>query len=111
MRTSLSLGIDWRPESIPGLRWTVDWSRTDFTDKIADASDFTGTHPELIAGNEKVIQRDENGYPISATRGLVNLAVKVSEYLETSVQYSFDTNFGRFTPRLTYSRFLKNSSG
>ncbi|MXZ27591.1 MAG: TonB-dependent receptor plug domain-containing protein [Gammaproteobacteria bacterium] len=102
----LSLGIDWRPESIPGLRWTVDWSRTDFTDKIADSSNFTGTHPELIAGNEKVIQRDENGYPIGATRGLVNLAAKVSEYLETSVQYSFDTGFGRFTPRLTYSRFL-----
>ena len=103
----LSLGIDWRPESIPGLRWTVDWSRTDFTDKIADASAFTSTYPELIAGNEKVIQRDENGYPIGATHGLVNLAVKVSEYLETSVQYSFDTSFGRFTPRLTYSRFLQ----
>ena len=102
----LSLGIDWRPESIPGLRWTVDWSRTDFTDKIADASGFMGTHPELISGNEKVIQRDENGYPIGATRGLVNLAVKVSEYLETSVEYSFATNLGRFTPRLTYSRFL-----
>ena len=85
----------------------MDWSQTDFTDKIADASNFTGIHPELIAGNEKVIQRDENGYPISATRGLVNLAVKVSEYLETSVQYSFDTNFGTFTPRLTYSRFLE----
>ena len=103
----LSLGLDWRPESIPGLRWRVDWSQTDFTDKIADASNFTGIHPELIAGNEKVIQRDENGYPISATRGLVNLAVKVSEYLEMSVQYSFDTSFGRFTPRLTYSRFLE----
>ena len=103
----LSLGLDWRPESIPGLRWRVDWSQTDFTDKIADASNFTGIHPELIAGNEKVIQRDENGYPVSATRGLVNLAVKVSEYLETSVQYSFHTNLGTFTPRLTYSRFLE----
>ena len=103
----LSLGIDWRPESIPGLRWTVDWSRTDFTDKIADATSFVGTHPELIVGNEKIIQRDEAGYPIGATRGLVNLAAKVSEYLETSVQYSFDTGLGRFTPRLTYSRFLE----
>ena len=102
----LSLGIDWSPEWIPGLRWTVDWSRTDFTDKIAHSREFTGAHPELISGNEKVIQRDENGYPISATRGLVNLAVKVSEYVETSIQYSFETGFGRFTPRLTYSRFL-----
>ena len=54
----------------------------------------------------KSSQRDENGYPISATRGLVNLAVKVSEYVETSIQYSFETGFGRFTPRLNYSRFL-----
>jgi len=101
-----SLGIDWRPEWIPGLRWTVDWSKTDFTDKIAYAFSFVGSHPELVLSNPKVIQRDENGYPISATRGLVNLAAKVSDYVETSVQYSLDTDFGRFTPRLTYSRFL-----
>ena len=101
-----SLGIDWRPEWIPGLRWTVDWSQTDFTDKIAYAFSFIGSHPELVLANPKVVQRDENGYPISATRGLVNLAAKVSEYVETSVQYSLDTDFGRFTPRLTYSRFL-----
>ena len=102
-----SLGIDWRPESIPGLRWTVDWSRTDFTDKIAHPFAYLATHPELVLANPKVIQRDENGYPISAVRGPINLAAKVSEYVETSVQYSFDTDFGRFTPRLTYSRFLE----
>ena len=102
-----SLGIDWRPEWIPGLRWTVDWSRTDFTDKIAHPFAYLATHPELVLANPKVIQRDENGYPISAVRGPINLAAKVSEYVETSVQYSFDTDFGRFTPRLTYSRFLE----
>lgn len=101
-----SLGLDWRPESIPGLRWTMDWSRIDFTDKIASGTEFIGSHPDLVLANPKVIQRDENGYPISATRGLVNLAAKVSEYLETALEYSFDTSFGQFTPRLTYSRFL-----
>lgn len=104
-----SLGIDWRPESIPGLRWTVDWSRTDFTDKIASSSILGFTHPDLISGDPKIVQRDENGYPISRTRSLINLASKVSEYLETSLEYSFDTSFGAFTPRLTYSRFLQKS--
>ena len=103
----LSLGIDWRPEAIPGLRWTVDWSRTDFTDKIADGFSFIGSHPELVLANPKVVQRDENGYIISVTRGLINMAAKVSEYVETSVEHSFDTGFGQFTPRLTYSRFLE----
>ena len=107
MRTSNRSASTGRPESIPGLRWTVDWSRTDFTDKIAHPFAYLATHPELVLANPKVIQRDENGYPISAVRGPINLAAKVSEYVETSVQYSFDTDFGRFTPRLSYSRFLE----
>ena len=29
-----SVGFDWAPLAIPGLRWTVDWSKTDFTNRI-----------------------------------------------------------------------------
>ena len=102
-----SLGIDWSSRTIPGLRWTLDWLRTDFTDKISSAFPVAVFHANLISGNEKIVQRDENGYPISITFGPVNLAEKVSEFVETSVQYSFGTRFGTFTPRLTYARFLQ----
>ncbi|MCY3623782.1 MAG: TonB-dependent receptor [Gammaproteobacteria bacterium] len=111
----LSLGFDWSPEAFPGLSWSVDWSRINFTDKIEHAWDvFWQGYGEareanraIIAGNPEFVERDEDGYPVSITFGEINLAGKVNEQIGTTVEYSFDTDIGRFTPRLTYTKVLQ----
>ena len=102
-----SLSFDWQSERIPGLWWTVDWSRIEYTDKIVGASDFRFLFPESYAANPELAPRDADGYVTSIVNKLVNLSEKVSEFLETSVQYSFSTGVGSFTPRLMYSKTLK----
>ena len=101
-----SIGFDWSPERIPGLRWTADWSRVDFTDKIQHSSDVLSTVPEIAYALPEIVQRDADGYITRIYYGDVNLAEKVSEIVDTQLEYAFDTRFGNFTPRLNYTRVL-----
>ena len=101
-----SLSLDWEPVAAPGLRWTVDWSRIEFTDKIEHPSLIRRLYPLTYAGNPDLVRRDDSGNVINLYSHQINLSSKVSELLETSLQYAFDTNFGTFAPRLTYARLL-----
>ena len=101
-----SIGFDWSPERIPGLRWTVDWSRVDFTDKIQHSGTLLWTAPEIAYKLPEIVQRDANGYITLVYQGNVNLAEKVSEIVDTQLEYAFDTRLGNFTPRLHYTRVL-----
>ena len=102
-----SIGFDWSPERIPGLRWTVDWSRVDFTDKVVTGSGLLSTIPEIAFKLPEIVQRDANGYITRITLSRLNLAEKVSEIVDTQLEYAFDTRFGYFTPRLNYTRVLE----
>ena len=101
-----SIGFDWSPERIPGLRWTVDWSRVDFTDKIQHSGTLLWTAPEIAYKLPEIVQRDANGHIALIYQGNVNLAEKVSEIVDTQLEYAFDTRLGNFTPRLNYTRVL-----
>ena len=101
-----SIGFDWSPERIPGLRWTADWSRVDFTDKIQHSSSVLNSAPEIAYAIPDIVQRDADGYITRIYYGRVNLAEKVSEIVDTRLEYAFDTRFGNFTPRLNYTRVL-----
>ena len=101
-----SIGFDWSPERIPGLRWTADWSRVDFTDKIQHSGTLLWTAPEIAYKLPEIVQRDANGYITLVYQGNVNLAEKVSEIVDTQLEYAFDTRLGNFTPRLNYTRVL-----
>ena len=101
-----SLGFDWSPGSLPGLRWTVDWSRIDFTHKIDYASTLLSNHPEIAFQLPEIVERDANGYITQVNIGQLNLAKKVSELLDTRLEYSFGTSMGDFTARLNYTRVL-----
>ena len=101
-----SIGFDWSPERIPGLRWTVDWSRVDFTDKIVSSAGLLRNHPEIAYALPEIVQRDANGYITLINRVDVNLPEKVNEIVDTQLEYAFGTKFGNFTPRLHYTRVL-----
>ena len=101
-----SAGFDWTSEVIAGLRWTVDWSRVDFSDKIESSSGLLFSHPDVAFALPEIVQRDAAGYITHVDYTLVNIAEKISEILETTVQYAFTTKYGEFTPQLSYTRVL-----
>ena len=103
---NFSIGFDWSPERIPGLRWTADWSRVDFTDKILHSGSLIWSAPEIAYKVPQIVQRDADGYISLVYQGRLNLAEKVSEIVDTQLEYAFDTRLGNFTPRLHYTRVL-----
>ena len=56
---NFSLSFDWLPESIPGLRWSAEWERADFTNKIAAASGIIYDRPDLILDNPQIAVRND----------------------------------------------------
>ena len=101
-----AVGFDSRPEAIPGLRWTMDWSRVEIIDKLAHPANLIYAYPEVIAALPGIVIRDGEGYPTRIEFRYLNLSAKISELLETSLTLSFETRVGRFTPRLDYTRVL-----
>ena len=101
-----STGFEWSSQAIAGLVWSVDWSRIDYSDKIASSSGLLFNHPEIAFALPEIVQRDAADYITHVDYTLLNLAEKISEILETTVQYSFATNAGEFTPQLSYTRVL-----
>ena len=106
---TVSVGFDWYPQAIPGLRWTVDWSKTDFSNRIEDeiaVAFMAQLRPELIMNHPQVVTRNAAGDIESMLFLPINLNEKYSELLDASVEYSFSTEFGRFTPRIAYTGVL-----
>ena len=106
---TLSVGFDWLPQAIPGLRWTVDWSETDFTNRIEDGvavAFMAQDRPELIMNHPQVVTRNAAGDIESLLFLPININEKYSELIDSSVEYSFSTAFGSFTPRIAYTRVL-----
>ena len=107
--TKTSVGFEWNSESIAGLRWSVDWSKVDFIDKVHPGGNLFFYYSDILAGIPDVVHRDADGYPTMIVLRPINVAEKLSELVETTIQYDFETNVGRFIPSLTYSRFLEES--
>lgn len=101
-----SMGFDWSPESLPGLRWTLDWSLVDFTDKIVSGSVLLNNFREHTFALPEFVQRDEGGYITTILRNDRNIAEKRSEMVHTHLQYTFDTRAGSFVSGLNYTRVL-----
>ena len=102
-----SLSFDWSPQSLPGFRWTIDWSRIDFTNRIEYAYDILRADKESAYRHPKIVRRDADGNITSIFWGDVNIAAKISETVETGLQYAFETRLGSFSSRLNYARVLE----
>ena len=102
-----TLGFDWSPQSLPGFRWTVDWSRIDFTNRIERGYNILYGEPQGAYAHPQIVRRDADGYITSIFWGEVNIAAKISETVETELQYAFETRLGDFSSRLSYSRVLE----
>lgn len=103
---NFSVSFDWTPRAIPGLRWSAEWARVDFTDKIAAASGIIYSRPDLILDNPQIAVRNERGDLTAVILREINLAEALNESVSTELEYSFDTGFGSFIPRVRYTRYL-----
>jgi len=104
---SYALGFDWQPSSVPGLRWTLDWSKVDFEDRIVHASSLRfSMPPEEFAAIEDIVIRDPAGNVTELDLRPVNQTARVSEILTTDISYTFSTGYGTFIPGLNYSKIL-----
>ena len=101
-----SLSFEWTPEAMPGLLWTVHWSKVDFTDKIEYSYNLLFSDPEVAFTLPEIIERDAEGNAIKAFARYINLSEKVSEILTTELEYRFENALGAFRPRLSYTRVL-----
>ena len=66
--------------------------------------------PELVMNHPQLITRDEQGNIVSILFQPINANAKLSEILDTSLQYSFESAYGQFTPRIGYARILATTS-
>lgn len=109
---TLSVGFDWVMPELSGLRWTFDWSKTDFTNRIEDRTAvafMAQLRPQLILNHPQVVTRNAAGEIESLLFLPININSKVSELFDTSVQWDVSTNYGVFTPRIAYNRVLEDS--
>ena len=101
-----SISFDWSPESMPGLRWTLDWSLVDFTDKIVSSGNLLSQSREETFKLPEFVQRDADGYITAVLAGDRNIAEKRNEMVHTQLEYAFDTRVGGFVAGLNYTRVL-----
>ena len=105
---SWSAALEWSPEAIPGLRWTVHWSKVDFTNRIRRSGEWLTSQPELVLNHPDVVERSERGDLLVVYDRYINLAEEYNEFITTELAYSINTRFGTFYPRVSYARFLED---
>ena len=101
-----SLSFDWTPAALPGLRWTVHWSKVDYTDKIEYSYTLLFNEPEVAFLLPQIVERDADGNAIKVFPRQLNLSDKVSEIVTTELEYSFTSAWGAFRPGISYMRTL-----
>ena len=101
-----SASFEWAPGFAPGLRWHLGWSKTDYTNRIATSSRWAYDHPEFVFDNPKVAVRNERGDLVHVIHRDINLAGNYIEDVSTDLEYSFDTRWGFFRPRIGFVRYL-----
>ena len=107
-----SVGFAWSPLNRLGFRWTADWSRVDFANRIEGTIGLLFGEPEeqeLALQHPDIVRRDAEGYLTAVNWHLINIANKVSETLDTELHFDLDTRVGRLTPSLQYMRVLDES--
>jgi len=105
---SWSATLEWLPGSIPGLRWTLHWSKVDFTNRIRQSGDWLTSRPELVLNHPDVVERSERGDLLVVYDRYINIAEEFNEFITTELAYSISTPFGTVAPRVSYARYLED---
>lgn len=101
-----SISFDWTPGSVPGLRWTMDWTYVDFTDKIVSDQTLLIDSREETFKLPEFVERDADGYITLIRSGSRNIAEQRNQQVNTQLEYAFGTRVGGFIAGLNYTRIL-----
>ena len=105
--TNWTLGLEWNPSGIEGLRIRTAWSSIDFENRIASGSALRGLLPAEVYGNlPDFFVRDEQGNLLESISRSVNISRRADERLDLEVSYDMNTPFGTVRPRVVYHRVL-----
>ena len=103
-----TFGIEYTPNWLPDLRWRVDFSIVDFTNKVVGATELNANrNPDLLAVPEVGV-RNERGDLVEVHHRAINIAESYNEMLTTELEYLFITRYGEFRPRVSYTRWLEH---
>lgn len=96
---TLAVGFDWTPEGVlDGLSLKITWFDTDFKDKFGSGFMLVFEQPDLFLTIPGAVTRDARGNIARLNLFTVNLAQRFSNFVDTSLQYRFDTDrWGFFT--------------
>ena len=105
--TNLTLGVEWTPAAVEGLRIRTSWSSIDFENRIASGNELRGLLPVEVYGNlPEFFVRDPEGNLLESISRSVNISRRADERLDLEVSYSMNTPIGTVRPRVVYHRVL-----
>ena len=110
--TNWTISIEWAPDWLPGLLWTADLAIVDYTNKIEGISRWFNEEGglEQVLAIPEVAIRNERGDLLEVHSRRINIAEQYNEMLISTLEYTFDTRFGKFTPRINYTNWLEDYS-
>ncbi|WIO74110.1 TonB-dependent receptor [Porticoccaceae bacterium LTM1] len=108
---TMTLGFDWTPMSLEGLRVSVTYSKIEQNNRITVLTTSGDTPPEVLYSNNDFVNRNEFGVIESVNSFPINVAQRVSKSVDFSVDYEFDTDLGTFITGLsgTYTGELSDA--
>lgn len=105
---TISGGFDWTPYFLEGLTISPTYTKIDWQDRIGLARPWEPYIRDHINEFPSVFIRDESGALVKVMQKDVNLAQKIAEYVDLSVSYGFDTDWGYISANLTGTMNLKD---
>lgn len=110
--TDYTVGLDWNPMRVRGLAVTVTYDRIDFSNRIANSADYLG-EPGVFFSLPGVVVRNSSGQITAVNLEPVNIAKRVSQSIDSRVNYDFDTPIGELAFGLsgTYTIKLVDMTG
>ncbi len=106
-----SLGLDFTPSALPGLRFRADWSRVEFTDRIVNGfivRNLLSASDDFLA-LPGVAERDAMGNLTRVNIFNLNLDSRIVETIQGDIEYVHDTQSnGEFTFGISALHYLEH---
>ena len=103
-----TLGVEWSPAAIEGMKVDFAFSEIDFEDRIASSSELGQLLPVEVYGNlPQFFRRGPDGTLIEGISTSINIARRVNKTVDVNILYSFQTDWGTFQPELMYQVVLE----
>ena len=104
---NISAGFTYTPSWVSGLQVSVDYSRLDFSNRIAGAFELLNLlEPEVVGNLPDLFIRDADGNLETFVSRPVNISKTVSDILDADISYRFETSWGVFEPGVYVSYVL-----